>query len=95
MVMGFGGRKNGTAPGMDLWQGGCWLAGLVAGRDPKVYCGRCWREDCRANYRTESDRNQLKAKTGVCNVNDTRDLTVFTDTITKAGQELVRNFKNA
>jgi len=28
-------------------------------------------------------------------VNDTRDLTVFTDTITKAGQELVRNLKNA
>ena len=92
MVMGFGGRKNGTAPGMDLWQGGSWLASLVAGRDPKVYCGRCCRENCWANYRTESDRNQLRAKTSITfrNVNDTSDLTVFR--FIKTGQVLARDF---
>lgn len=36
VVMGFGGRKNGTAPGMAHQ---LWFAGLAAGQNPKVRTG--------------------------------------------------------
>lgn len=65
LVMGFGGRKNGTAPGMDFHQ--WWFAGLAAGRDPKAHFGGvdcadigAGRKRIAANYSSGIDSGSTK-----------------------------------